>query len=856
MPWHSAPVPEEDVMSTRTRVLVSSIVAGFIAGLAGPAAAQGEPLFQSQHFTGPSGSESLAAGDLDGDGDVDLVAGGSSQSRVLLNAGQRVFVPASTWAGGGTDVSLGDLDGDGVLDLVVTAASTPAVRVRLGLGDGAFGAPTSYAIGTAPAEVELADLDLDGDLDLVVGQLSSSVKILLNDGQAAFAFALDVGPAGVGEKRIEVADLDGDALPDLAVSSTGFTGGVSLFSGLGDGGFRPSGAFPSSTSPADLAAEDLDLDGDVDLALVAGASNGQLLVFANDGDGGFSGPAFAAPMPFQPRFLAFADVDEDGILDALVSQPAGGGGKFGFTSGGVHVLLGAGDLSFDAAPSVAATTSGEIAVTDLDGDGDLDFGVAESLSGRVAVAWGEGDGTFRKGPALTGSGQDAAVDDMNGDGRPDLVATTFTGAAVALNVGNGHLPAVLEQTSVDYQFNLVTGDVDGDGDPDVVSANATANPGGSLWLNDGTGALAPPTLLAVPPRMNDVAAADLDLDGDLDFVFAAQGGSSPAQGTVQVLLGLGNGSFLPAVGYAAPNAMQAVAIADMDLDGVPDIVSSSQLAGLHVLLGNGDGTFAPPISGPIDFLMADLVVADFDGDGAPDVAYTRLASVPMLAVKLGNGDGTLGPAATYGPSSLGGNLAVGDIDHDGVLDLVVAQSGLSVFLGAGDGSFALAESVAVGPGPVRVALADLDGDGWTDVAGTIGGDFAREAFILRNQHGPWNDLGHPLAGAAGLPRQTGESSLIGGQPYKFTLRDAKPLTKAYHVVGIGTLNAPFKGGVMVPTINFVNPFPITNAQGEVTLAGHWITFPPGFVLYFQFWLPDPAGVAGFAASNAISATMP
>jgi len=844
-------------MSTRTRVLVSSIVAGCIAGLAGPASAQGEPLFQAQHFTGPSGSESLAAGDLDGDGDVDLVAGGSSQSRVLLNAGQRVLVPAGTWAGGGTDVSLGDLDGDGVLDLVVTAASTPAVRVRLGLGDGSFGAATSYAISTAPAEVELADLDLDGDLDLVVGQLNSSVKVLLNDGQASFTFALDVGPAGVGEKRIEVADLDGDALPDLAVSCD-FTGGVSLFSGFGAGGFRPSGAFATNISPADLAAEDLDQDGDVDLALVTGTTTGhQLLVFANDGDGGFSGPAFAAPMPFQPRFLAFADVDEDGILDALVSQPGAGGGKFGSSGGGVHVLLGAGDLSFDAAPTVAATSSGEIAVTDLDGDGDLDLGVAESLNGRVAVAWGEGDGTFRKGPALTGSGQDAVVDDMNGDGRPDLVATTFTGAVVALNVGNGHVPAVLEQTSVDYQFDVVTGDVDGDGDADVVSANATANPGGSLWLNDGAGTLAPPSLLGVPPRMQDVAAADLDLDGDLDFVFAAQAGSSPAQGTVQVLLGLGNGSFLPAVGYAAPNAMQAVAIADFDLDGVPDVVTSSQSFGLHVLLGNGDGTFAPPISGPPDWFAVDLVAADFDGDGAPDVAVCLHATpVPVLAVKLGNGDGTLGPATSYGQVPAWAHLAAGDVDHDGVLDLVVAQDGLSVFLGAGDGSFALAESVAVGSGATRVALADLDGDGWTDMAGAIGGDFADEAFVLLNQHGPWNNLGHPLAGAAGLPRQTGEGPLMDGQPYKFTLRDARPLTKAFHVVGVATLTAPFKGGVMVPTIDFINGLPITNAQGEVTLVGHWIAFPPGFSLYFQFWLPDPAGPAGFAASNAISATMP
>jgi len=203
-----------------------------------------------------------------------------------------------------------------------------------------------------------------------------------------------------------------------------------------------------------------------------------------------------------------------------------------------------------------------------------------------------------------------------------------------------------------------------------------------------------------------------------------------------------------------------------------------------------------------------------------------------------------------------GNLAAGDVDHDGVVDLVVGQGSLSIFHGEGDGSFTFVEPVTLAVGSTRVVVADLDGDGWGDLAGSKGGDSSSELWVLRNQHGPWNDLGHPLTGTAGLPRQTGEGSLIGGESFKFRLRDAKPLTKAYHVVGIATLNAPFKGGVMVPTINFVNAFPTTNAQGEVTLAGHWIAFPSGLSLYFQFWLPDPAGPAGFAASNAISATMP
>jgi hypothetical protein len=300
-----------------------------------------------------------------------------------------------------------------------------------------------------------------------------------------------------------------------------------------------------------------------------------------------------------------------------------------------------------------------------------------------------------------------------------------------------------------------------------------------------------------------------------------------------------------------------VAIADFDADGAPDVVASTLFFGqIHVLLGNGDGTLGVPISGPFGDIANDLVAADFNADGLADVAFARALDDPVLGVRLGNGDGTFGPAASYGPPASYHNLAAGDVNHDGAIDLLVGQSGISVFLNAGGGTFALAGTVLGAPGSRRMALADLDGDGWNDVGGSTGGDFASELLVLRNQHGPWNDLGHPLTGTQGLPRQTGEGTLVGGQSFRFTLRDARPLTTAYHVVGVATLNVPFKGGVMVPTIDFINGFPQTDAQGDLVLAGHWIAFPSGFTLYFQFWLSDPAGPAGFAASNAISATMP
>jgi len=228
-------------------------------------------------------------------------------------------------------------------------------------------------------------------------------------------------------------------------------------------------------------------------------------------------------------------------------------------------------------------------------------------------------------------------------------------------------------------------------------------------------------------------------------------------------------------------------------------------------------------------------------------------------VHPGNGDGTFGPATTYGVLNNPFGIAIADLDHDGLVDIVTADNhqfgdfgSLSVLVGNGDGSFQPAVQFKTGTSPWQVAVADLDGDGWNDLATVPAGG----TDVMLNRRGPWNELGHGLAGTQGIPRQTGTGTMVAGQPFKFTLNDARPFTTAYHVVGLAPLLHAFKGGVMVPTIDFINTFPVTNPQGTVVLAGPWINVPSGLTLYFQFWLPDPEGPVNFAASTAVSATMP
>ena len=117
------------------------------------------------------------------------------------------------------------------------------------------------------------------------------------------------------------------------------------------------------------------------------------------------------------------------------------------------------------------------------------------------------------------------------------------------------------------------------------------------------------------------------------------------------------------------------------------------------------------------------------------------------------------------------------------------------------------------------------------------------------------DLGHQLQGSL-WPIQVASGSFLGGQPFAFALSDAPPSSTAFLIVGFTQLLAPFKGGVMVPFPSLISgPWP-TSAGGQLTLAGTWPTAPSGVELDFQFWMPDAAGTAGFAASSGVRLITP
>jgi hypothetical protein len=243
---------EKDRMRTRVRLFSTGLAAALAWAVALPSAAAALSFSNGAHVVG-SLPQSVAIDDLNADGKPDLaVANGSSNDvSVLLGNGSGGFSPAGgspfSVAGFPDSVAAGDLDGDGKRDLVIANGGSNDVSVLLGNGSGGFSAAggSPFAVGTAPTSVAVGDLNGDGQHDLATANSGSNdVSVLLGNGSGGFS-AAGGSPFVVGSDPLSVAtgDLNGDAKPDLATAN-GFSGNVSALLGNGSGGFSAAGGEP------------------------------------------------------------------------------------------------------------------------------------------------------------------------------------------------------------------------------------------------------------------------------------------------------------------------------------------------------------------------------------------------------------------------------------------------------------------------------------------------------------------------------------------------------------------------------------------------------------------------------------
>jgi len=392
--------------------LLDNTVSVLLNNTAAPTA--GAPSFSSQQaFAAGSAPESVNPADINGDGKLDLVTTNINDNTVsvLLNTTAPGDMPAfsaqQTFATGAlpTSVATGDLNGDGQADLVVTNYSDDTVSVLFnttppGAATPTFAAQQTFATGHHPRSVTAVDVNSDGKLDVIVaneGSFDNTVSVLLNTtapGAATPSFAtqqtLIVSSAFfAGPFSVTTTDINGDGRPDIIVASISEKAVNVLLNttapGVATVSFAPAQSFAAGYNPHSVVAADLDGDGRSDL-IVANDTDNTVSVLLNTTTPGGAAPSFAAQQTFttgqNPTAVALADVNGDGKLDLIVTS---------HVDSNVSIRLnttapGAAIPTF-AAQQTFSTGLGpdSVIAKDVNGDGKPDLIVANNGSNNLSI---------------------------------------------------------------------------------------------------------------------------------------------------------------------------------------------------------------------------------------------------------------------------------------------------------------------------------------------------------------------------------------------------------------------------------------------------------------------------------------
>jgi hypothetical protein len=482
--------------------------------------------------------------------------------------------------------------------------------------------------------------------------------------------------------------------------------------------FNPATYFSGGVYGLDVSVGDFNGDGKTDLVVAnecpqGACTTGVVSVLLNNGDGTFQSAQSYPSGGYEAFAVAVGDVNKDGISDLIVANGCEKANQC--ANGVVGVLLGNGDGTFQPAQSYSSggVVASSVAIADVNKDGNTDLIVSNQCldsscqKGGVSVLLGKGNGKFQAPQSYASGGVTAmavAVNDFNGDHKIDLVVTNQCksngncngSVGVLLGNGDGSFQPAQSYASGGYTaVSVVTGDFNGDRKIDLAVANQCQSHG------------------------------------------------KCAHGNVSILLGNGDGTFLPAQGFVSGgNNTAAVSAIDLSGDGRLDLVLANQCqvrgdcgeGSVSVLRGNGDGTFQAPQSYISDGVFGyALSTGDWNGDQKPDIVVLNQCQNSgncngTLTILLGNGDGTFRVPPSYPSAGFDADsVAIADLNGDGKPDLVetnlcqdsaCTKTGLvSVLLGNGDGTFQNAGAFSTGAfGSSSVAVGDFNGDGKADVA--------------------------------------------------------------------------------------------------------------------------------------------
>ena len=737
--------------------------------------------------TDSDNTRSIQIGDIDGDGDLDVVAGNTGvENKYYLNDGDADpfdSVGAGTAIGTDTDttysICLGDLDGDGDLD-VVSGNAGQNNKYYLNDGDGApfdsVAGGSSIGIDVANTVfITLGDLDGDNDLDVIVADWSATNKYYLNDGDAnpfdTAGAGIDIGTDTDDTVAVQVGDIDGDG--DLDVVTANDSGNTNKYY-LNDGDSNPFDSVGAGTAIGtdidgtySIQLADVDTDGDLDV--VTGNIVATNKLYLNDGDAApfdsvGNGKAIGGESD-TTYYLQIGDVDNDGDLD-IVTAENGVTNKYYSNIGSASPFA---DVTAGTDVGTDADDTYSISIADIDGDGDLDV-ISGNLGATNKYYPNDGDSDPFSG---VGAGTDIGTDtddttsivaaDIDGDGDLDVIAGNsgqtnkyyvndgdsdpFSGVGAGTDIG----------TDTDTTCSIAIADLDGDGDLDVAAGNDGQT--NKYYVNDGDSApfngIGAGTDIGTDTDTTfSIQLADLDGDGDLDVITGNSGVTN------KYYLNDGDASPFNTIGAGTAigtdtDTTRSISVVDLDGDNDLDVVSGNVGQTNKYYSNDGD-------TNPFDAIGAgtaigtdtddtwSLMIIDIDGDGDLDVVSGNYAQEDKFY--LNDGDSAPFTGITAG-TDIGTDtantrtIAAVDIDGDGDSDVVSGISGTNTYCKSGRGYSKYTNQVSgrdIGTytGNVyAIQLGDIDGDGDLDVVtGSISGGGNRY-FLNDGDDTPFDSAG-------------------------------------------------------------------------------------------------------------------
>lgn len=662
---------------------------------------------------GKSSVSFVCVGDIDGDGNPDIVTSsvsGTGMSWFKNIDGNGNFANSKTIVSSGygfRNIHIVDIDGDGFNDIVYRSGLIYWVKNLDGNGN--FGEPITLSTTTfSTFGLQVIDIDSDGDLDIVYNRSTSSsssyyIELLRNNGDGTFAPPELIKTSPVVQ-RFTLTDISGDNLPDLVYETQS---AVVYYQQNSDGTFPAAPTenmgytFNTMSSgimnQGNVVGGDIDGDGDTDIVHIYenGAfryirwfrnddnvfANSQILIDAPSGNGSSSNDYFT---------LRLADLDNDGKIDIITQNS--------FTNS-ITWYKNLGEATFDSAQVISDSVMNnrDVFIADINGDNNLDVVTADP-SNHLIKWFDNTNGNAssfeeRSIDNYVGGAFLASVGDIDGDGVKDaLIASNYViGKLVWYRNTDGlgdfsELPKIINTSLESYNSALLV-DFNNDGYEDIVASSRNSSwegvPNRIVWLeNDGQGNFSNEQEINTSESCV-LIAEDIDNDGDKDIIAYLTSSSSNSTG-IMVLKNNGNG-FDPPLTFTYPTKnIQSIRAVDMDYDGDLDFLiylgvsTATHPKGMYWLEntdGQGDFSVIHPVNLP-NVSSKHFEIGDFNNDGLTDIIYTYTSSITVptqLRVVTINTDGTLStPIILHQPvtAMAFGFVKLVDLDGDGDLDIL------------------------------------------------------------------------------------------------------------------------------------------------------------------------------------------